>query len=278
MGLINKKQCGVRSMRKMIGCAALAASLFAAPAGMAQEWANLEVTFVYDGDKIPARKELDMSKDPVCAKTKQMDELLVVNATNKGIKNVGFWVDKTKSKLTEADIHPSMKDVPTSKLLLDNKDCVFTPHFLIARSGQTIEVKNSDSTGHNANFNFINNQGVNFVVAANSSQDLTLGKGIVEPAPIPVQCNVHPWMEAKLMVIDHPYGAVSDENGVLKMEKLPAGKALTFKLFHENQNKLEEVEVDGKKQEWKKGFGEMTLKAGDNKMTIKISSSKFKNK
>ena len=265
-------------MRTFLGLGLFAATSLIGQVSFAQSWANLEITIVYDGDKVPERKKLDMTKDPACMGA-AVDELLIVNPENKGIQNVGLWVDAKKSKLTAADIHPDLKEIPKNKLLLDNNKCVFIPHFLIARAGQTIEVKNSDNTGHNANFNFLNNPPQNFVVPAGSSKDLVLEKGVEEPAAIPVQCNVHPWMEAKLMVLDHPYGAISDSNGVLKMEKVPAGKKLTFRIFHENQAKsLDEFEVDGKKQEWKKGYNELELKPGDNKMKIKISAAKFKNK
>ncbi len=112
----------------------------------AQQWANLEVTFIYDGAKVPERKALDMSKDPACTKA-GVDELLVVNPENKGIQNVALWVDNKKTKLDPASIHPDLKEVPQNKVLLDNLNCIFAPHFIVVRAGATIEVKNSDTTG-----------------------------------------------------------------------------------------------------------------------------------
>jgi plastocyanin len=218
-----------------------------------------------------------MTKDPVCDKTnpESLSEALVVNPKNKGIKNIVIFVDK-KSNIGESDIHPDMRAPRANPVVLDNNKCVFVPHILSARPKEVIEVKNSDATGHNANFNFFKNQAVNFVVPSNASKTLTLTD--VEPAPIPVECNVHPWMRSYLVVVDHPYVGISDEDGVLKISNLPAGKALTLKIWHESMQKaIDEVSVNGKAESWKKGLFEVTLKPGMNDMgEVKIDGKKFK--
>jgi plastocyanin len=257
----------------------LATGIGGAGQAMGQEaaWSDLTISFVYGGEKVPARAPLDMSKDSVCAKSSKNDEGLIVNPSNKGIQNVALWVDAKKSKITEKNIHPDLKKPSDGKIVLDNLECVFVPHIVIARPGQTIEVKNSDTTGHNANFNFLNNSAQNFVVPAGGSKDLKLEKD--EPAPIPVQCNVHPWMEAKLIVVDHPYVGVSDADGKLTIKGLPAGTKLVFKVYHENSKKsIDEVTFGGKKEAWAKGNFEYTLKPGANDLgTVVIGADKFKN-
>lgn len=34
---------------------------------------------------------------------------------------------------------------------------------------------------------------------------------------------MHPWMDAKMFVFDHPYFAVTDDNGRFTIDKAPAG-------------------------------------------------------
>lgn len=247
--------------------------------GEAQDqWADLQITFVYDGDKLPTGKKLDMGKDAWCAALPEASsQELVINPDNKGVRNVGFWLEAKKSGLTAKDIHPDLQAVPSESPVLDNNQCSFVPRFFVMRAGQTLVVKNSDQTGHNASIPFIDNKATNPSIAAGSQIEIKVEKP--EAIAMKVECTAHGWMTANFLVLDHPYGAVSDENGVLKMAKLPAGKKLTFRFFHENQARGQDtVLVDGKKVEWKKGFAEMELKAGDNQMIVKLPPDRFKNK
>jgi len=40
---------------------------------------------------------------------------------------------------------------------------------------------------------------------------------------IMVNCNIHPWMSAKVAVFDHPYFAVTDDKGGFEIKNAPAG-------------------------------------------------------
>ena len=58
--------------------------------------------------------------------------------------------------------------------------------------------------------------------------------------PVKVACNIHPWMNAWLVVKDHPYMAVSDDNGKLEIKNLPAGE-WSFQIWQEKAGYLREV-------------------------------------
>jgi plastocyanin len=250
-------------------------SSLGATSAVAQEWADLKMTFVYDG-KAPAPKPIDASKDPLCLEdgNKIVTENMVVNATNGGIRYIALSLDvKDASKLK---IHPDLAKAPADKVLLDNVKCIFVPHVVVLRSGQTLEVKNSDKTGHNANFGFFKNEAQNVTIPAGASKDLKIGKE--ETAPTPVECNIHPWMKGFIIVKDHPYVGVSDENGSLVIKGLPVGEELKFRVWHENQNKaISEVTINGKKEKWDRGYVTITLKPGENDLgTIKLAPERFK--
>jgi hypothetical protein len=53
-----------------------------------------------------------------------------------------------------------------------------------------------------------------------------------ENGPIEVKCDLHPWMRAYHFPIDHPYVAVTDQDGKFSIKGLPAGKHV-FKVWHE---------------------------------------------
>ena len=40
---------------------------------------------------------------------------------------------------------------------------------------------------------------------------------------IPVKCNIHSWMHAFIGVLDHPYFAVSKDDGTFEIKNLPPG-------------------------------------------------------
>jgi plastocyanin len=266
-------------MKKMfVGCVAMALPCLIAADTQAQKWADVTLTVVLEG-KAPSSKLTNANaKDPQCNTLEKgvPSEDLVVNATNNGIANLVFTIDTKKTTIAEKDIHPDLRAVPKTKPILDNLKCQFIPHIMAVRAGQSIEVKNSDSTAHNAKFAFFANEEKNPTIPAMSSVDIPTK--LEEKAPTKVECNIHPWMSAYVMVFNHPYVGISDGDGKIKIEKLPAGVPLDFKIWHENQDKsIEEVTINGKKEKWVKGSAKMTLKEGVNDLgKVVINIDRFK--
>ena len=265
------------------GLLAVAISFSAAypqPSAIGADWADIQMTFVYDESELPKLEPVAMDKDPACVDlwkgTKPMAGDLIVDPTTKGIKNIVVYPDPKKSGIEATDAHPDLQKAPENSVVLDNIRCVFEPHIFNVRPGQTVNVKNSDTMGHNALFNVFSNAGVNPLIPAGGSKDVTFTKP--ERAPIPVQCNIHPWMISYMLIFDQPYAGISDATGVLKIEKLPAGKPITFKVWHEKMDKsIDSVTLDGKPVEWKKGLVEFTLKPGMNNLgVVKIKKTEFK--
>ena len=42
--------------------------------------------------------------------------------------------------------------------------------------------------------------------------------------PITIKCDFHPWMTAHFFVMEHPFFAVTDQNGRFRIAGLPDGK------------------------------------------------------
>src|SRR5688572_15812208 len=51
--------------------------------------------------------------------------------------------------------------------------------------------------------------------------------------PVSLQCDFHPWMGAKLFVFDHPYYAITKEDGTYEMPFVPTGANLSIMAWHE---------------------------------------------
>ena len=53
-----------------------------------------------------------------------------------------------------------------------------------------------------------------------------------ESVPLSIKCDYHTWMKAYQLPVDHPYAAVTDENGAFTIPDLPPGKH-SFVVWHE---------------------------------------------
>jgi plastocyanin len=118
---------------------------------------------------------------------------------------------------------------PTEKKVLDQKGCQYYPHVQGLQVGQPLEIKNSDSTLHNIHAMPAANQEFN---QAQPFQDMKFEKTFDKVEVVPFKCDVHPWMNAYVSVVPHPYYAVSSENGSFTIEKLPPGN-YTIEAWHE---------------------------------------------
>lgn len=119
---------------------------------------------------------------------------------------------------------------PTEKKVLDQQGCQYHPHVMGIQVGQPLSIKNSDATLHNihampkSNTEFNQGQPIQ-----NMEFDKVFDKAEVM---IPFKCDVHPWMSAYIGVLEHPYYAVSGEDGSFAIDKLPPG-TYTLEAWHE---------------------------------------------
>ncbi|MGB7348074.1 MAG: methylamine utilization protein [Pirellulaceae bacterium] len=222
---------------------------------------DLKITFKLKGD-VPTLKNVDVTTDKqFCGKHDIKDERLIVNEKNQGIKNVVVYI-YTGRRGTELPKQEPQK----RKLNLANKNCVFEPHVLITQTGDTIEVTNPDEVGHNTNLAFFNNEAQNFTIPAGQKKDVLLKES--EPAVIPVACNIHPWMVGHILVVDHPFAGISNEDGVLEIKGIPVGKDVVFRAWHEVGTFKNEILIDGKKEEWSSNKFELDIKEGMNDLGV----------
>ena len=202
----------------------------------AVEWGTIEGQFVIDG-KIDVPVLFPKAAPPVVAKAPTCvqpipDDSLIVNPTNNGVANVYIYLNKAP-----AEIHPDLKAVPTAKKTLDQLGCRFMPHGQTLRVGQTLNCINSDTEGHNTHTNPVASTGANPLLAANNKVGQDLIFEFPDTVPVKVNCDIHGWMEAYVLVKDHPYVALTDADGKFKIENLPVGEH-EFRVWHERQGYL----------------------------------------
>lgn len=209
------------NMRFSHGAAMAACLALAAVAGQvraADEWGAVQGQIKFKGEVPPPTVATATKDQQVCGNTVPTDEL-VVDPSTKGIANVFVWVAKAPSK-----IKPDLKQPKDPVLKFDQKMCRFTPHTLVVRVGQQVDVVSSDPVAHNTHTNPFRNQPANFILAPNDQVGVKVPLKVAERLPVKINCDIHPWMIAWWLVIDHPYGTVTDAQGNFKIEGLPPGK------------------------------------------------------
>src|SRR5678816_1930800 len=193
----------------------------------AQEWGNLKAKFVLDG-KPPVPEKLKIDKDiELCLKHKPVDEKFRINAETGAIQDVLVFISP-KSDGAKLTIHPDYLKDPAD-VVLDNKNCRFSPHIVTLFTAQKLIIKNSDPVGHNTKADFFENVSFNDQIPGGGSIAKTLTKS--ESAPTPLACGSHQWMSARILVRENPYNAVSNEKGELVISNIPVGK-WTFIIWH----------------------------------------------
>jgi len=192
----------------------------------------------FDG-KAPAATRLRMDADKFCSmahKEPVVSEEVVVNK-NGTLKNVLIYVkDGAAGKKFE---------VPKTPVVFDQKGCVYRPHVLGIMAGQELQVKNSDNTLHNVHALPKVNDGFNQGQPVPGTMKKTFSK---PEAPFKVKCEVHSWMGAYMGVFNHPFYAVSGDDGSFTIKDLPAGE-YTVEAWHEKygvQTMKVKVEASGK--------------------------------
>jgi plastocyanin len=147
----------------------------------------------------------------VCGERVSLSRLTLGN--EKGVQYAFVYLDGVPS--TE-------RPRPRESLLVDQKNCQYAPHSLIVPAGSKIEITNSDPILHNVQGHQITDRGQRTTV------ETSLTPGIVS-----LTCEAgHPWMSGYVFVANHPYVAVTRNDGEFVIEGVPPG-TYRIKMWHE---------------------------------------------
>jgi len=204
------------------GALALLVALFApAFADAQQKWGEVKGQVVWGPAKLPVLEKANVDKDkPQClAKGPIPIEDYVVNPKNKGVQYALVWLVDTTKATAPLPIHPSLKQIPTKPVVIDQPCCRFVPRVTAVREGQPVLVKNPATIPHNFAVTALD---LNRLMPAGT--DFTIETVKSRPIPIQYSCSIHGWMKGYLASFRHPYFAVTDEDGNFTLPKAPAGK------------------------------------------------------
>jgi hypothetical protein len=166
---------------------------------------------VFDGEAPSRRKAMVVKDAAVCGRIDHMDDRLVVCSTG-GIQDAVISVIGVRGGKPAGS--------PGKEFVLDQRSCAYSPHVLILPKGDTLRILNNDGVLHNIHTFSTLNRPFNI---AQPKVLKEVRRTFTECEKIPVKCDVHGWMSSWIVVVDHPYNAVTDPEGWYEIPGIPPG-------------------------------------------------------
>lgn len=144
----------------------------------------------------------------------------------KGTVDGGRKLKKAAAVVYLADAKGEFKQ-PDKNPTMDQRNMTFIPHVLAIQAGATVDFLNNDEVRHN--------------VFSPDKEKYNLGtwptgevklRTFTQKGVYTQLCNVHPEMEAFVIVLDTPYFATTDKDGNFTINDVPPGE-YTVKAWHE---------------------------------------------
>jgi plastocyanin len=187
-------------------------------AAAAAEAGPIKGTVRFTGGPVEATKLKVTVDHAICGTSKDAEDVVV--SPNMGLRNavVSLLAPPPDAKLGLA---PPVQ--------IDQKECVFVPRVIVVPLGGTVEFLNSDRLLHNLHSAGADNPTFNRTQPKGRTIPITFRK----PEIIRIDCDLHPWMRAWVVVAAHPFYAVTNDQGEFALPGVPPG-TYTLQVWHES--------------------------------------------
>ncbi|MGH9712164.1 MAG: carboxypeptidase regulatory-like domain-containing protein [Candidatus Acidiferrales bacterium] len=177
--------------------------------------------------QLPITKNADIC-DPDSRKTANLDRLEI--GTNGDVANtVVYLKDVSEGKPLE---------LPESREQIDQRTCRYWPHILLVPAKGALRIKSSDPILHTVHMSGAANNNIPFPF-----QDQYIPVTLQRAGVVDLKCNAgHVWMNAEVLVVKHPYYAVTDSDGAFRLTDVPPGE-YEIVAWHEGWKILREETV-----------------------------------
>jgi plastocyanin len=206
-------------------------STFYAPATDVASAGTIKGSVRYAGAPTPKKKFPVTIDQYLCGTEKEAGDL-TLSPTN-GILNAVVMLQGVPA----GSKGPSQ---PTT-VKMDQKQCEFVPRVVVVPTGGTVEFLNSDRLLHNVRSNGRENSPFNRA----QPHARTIAIAFKSPEILRVDCDLHSWMRAWVVVTEHPFYAITSEDGEFVFDNVPPGK-YTLQVWHESLGRMnQEIVVTG---------------------------------
>jgi plastocyanin len=167
----------------------------------------------------PAAKKVAVTIDQyACGTSKDADDLIV--SPRGEISNAVVSIENPPPGATWR------ADAPTPAI--DQRGCAFVPRVVVVRAGGTVDFLNNDRLLHNIHAT----PKLNVSFNRTQPKDRTIPITFLKPEIVRIDCDLHSWMRAYVVVAGHPYFRVTPADGAFAYDNLPPGR-YRLQIWHE---------------------------------------------
>ena len=167
----------------------------------------------------PALVKVSKDQD-YCGETLPNETYLI--EPNGGLKNVVVFIESAPvGKVAD----------PQKENFLYNDGCRYFPHVMAFHLGEKFKVKSNDPKLHIPH-GYLGERTVFNLSLPFKNTTIEATSRIRQPGIMKVVCDTHAWMLGWVHVFDHPYFAVTNDQGAFSISDLPAGNYI-LKAWHE---------------------------------------------
>ena len=172
----------------------------------------------------PTPRKIEVTIDQyVCGTEKDAGDLLL--SPQKEIRNAVVWLENPPANARWPE--------KAEKAEIDQKACVYIPRVVVVPAGSTVDFLNSDRLLHNIHASPKLN------VSFNRSQPptRTIPVMFAKTEIVRIECDLHPWMAAWVVVAAHPFYAITGSDGQFTFDNIPPGE-YQLQVWHERLGRV----------------------------------------
>ncbi len=167
----------------------------------------------------PAPQKIPVTIDQYLCGTEKNAESLLLSA-KKEIRNAVVWLENPPAGA------PST--APTEKVEIDQRGCAFIPRVVVVPAGGTVDFLNSDRLLHNIHAT----PKLNVTFNRTQPKGRTIPVTFAKPEIVRIDCDLHSWMTAWVVVAEHSFYAITGAEGQFVFDNLPPGQ-YKLQIWHE---------------------------------------------